>query len=117
MRKKPLRNVKPDGQVRKRKNIKAGLVFMTVIIALYAVSFVNMLINKDIKTDIIQKGIIYDSVSANAIFIRNEEVLISDAEGFYIREIDEGSHVKAFSSIITILSDNGPALAAELSRI
>ena len=101
----------------KIKSIKAGFILISLIAILYTASFVNLFINKEIKTDVISIGEIQESASVGAIFIRNEEVLISDSDGFYIREIEEGRHVKAFSGIVTILADEAPSIMSRISEI
>lgn len=100
----------------KRKNIKIGS-FLIIIVLCYLFLFFRWVYGNNIATDIIRNDTLEDSISAEALIIRDEEVLKSPINGKCINEVTEGEKIPANYRIATVLSDSSEKLLEALKDI
>ena len=92
----------------------AGKIFFTVV-ALFAASFllyqVMTVSSKKISTEYVLHYSYYDAITADGYFVRNEQVLTTDADGVLSYTVGDGEHVSASGTVAEVYSNEADASA------
>lgn len=100
------------------KRFTLGSLMLFLFMLLYIPSLLNWLSGNSITRDIIRIGTIEESINANGIIIRDEELLKApEIGGRYIAEIGEGERTPAYSPIATVLNNTSDTLLQEMEEI
>jgi putative membrane fusion protein len=100
------------------KRLTFGSLLVLLFMLLYIPSLLNWLSGSTISRDIIRTGTIEDVINANALIIRDEELVKAPSqEGRYIADIGEGEKTPAFNCIATVLNHKSDALLAEMEDV
>jgi putative membrane fusion protein len=100
------------------KRLTFGSLLVLLFMLLYIPSLLNWLSGSSISSDIIRTGIIEDVIHANALIIRDEELVKAPAQdGRYIADIGEGEKTPAFTCIATVLNNQSDALLEEMETV
>jgi len=95
-----------------------GSVILSAFMLLYIPSLINWISGNNTARDIVRNGIIEESINADAVIIRNEELLKPAATGGrLVPEIEEGEKTPAFSHIATILGKDSLSILKEIEDI
>lgn len=102
----------------KRKlRIKTGTLLIVVFLLIYIPSFINWVYGRNIRTGMINNGIIEDSVNTYGYIIREEKLIYSPFEGLAIMEYREGEKVAAKQRIATIYNESSEKLLKDLTAL
>ncbi|WP_010252739.1 HlyD family efflux transporter periplasmic adaptor subunit [Acetivibrio cellulolyticus] len=99
------------------RRIKLGSILIVLFLLLYIPSVIFWVYGKNVSTDIVRMGEIEDSVSIDAVIVRDEVVLNSPVGGKCIKEINEGEKVKSNARIATVLNGSSEKLLQELKQL
>ena len=100
------------------KRITLGSLVAFLLMLLYVPSLLNWLSGDNIARDVIRIGTIEESVNANGILAREEELLDAPVfGGRYIAEIGEGERTPANSLIATVLNNTSDTLMKEMEAV
>lgn len=100
----------------KRRSIKIGSFFIIIILS-YLFLFFRWVYGNNIATDIIRTDTLEDSISIEAIIVRDEEVLKSPIDGKCINEVTEGERIPAKFRVATVLSNTSEKLIDNLKDL
>ena len=103
---------KPRTSDRKRQ----VAILIAVFLLIYIPSVYNWLNNANMTTDILRNGILVESISIDAIIVREEEIVESFAEGTLIPLRSEGEKVPANAAIATVYTRSSLELVEELNQ-
>lgn len=93
-------------------------VFLTVLVIIYLGYQVFQMTYNPIKTMVAQENTVYDSVSEDAVFIRDEEVIKSNLGGTMVYSVKDGTRVKKGGTIANVfVSESEAASYNELNKI
>lgn len=97
--------------------IKLGGIIILLFLLLYIPSFVFWIYGKNISVDILRMGEIEESVTVDALIVRNETVVNSPADGIIIKDIEEGEKIRTGSTIATVLNKSSEKLLDDLKAL
>jgi hypothetical protein len=99
---------------RRRPILRAGVIFVIILLLLYAASLVKLVFDRTVDTAVVSNGTIEKYVPLYTVYIRDEALLVPSASGACIRNIEEGSRVQAGSAVVSIVPGS---VSADLARI
>ena len=93
---------------------------VAAIVALFLLIYIPLSFSwfsgKPVSTDILRDGSLYEAFRADAIIVRDEELLYSPSDGFSIPSVNEGERVPGHSQAATIYSFMSYELMDELKQ-
>jgi len=99
----------------RKKRLRLCIVVAFLFLLFCTPSLYQWIKNSSIKTDVIRNGYIENSVNADGLIVRNEELLApAGYDGIYLPEVSEGERVKAFGTVATISNSVTAQLFSEL---
>ncbi len=100
------------------RRITLGSVLLVIFMVFYIPSLFNWLSGATAAQDVIRNGIIEEYISAEAVIVREEELLEpSPIDGRYIAEINEGEKTAAFSRITMVTGKESDRLLKDIENI
>jgi len=108
------RKIKED---KVKGRIKLGGVVLLLFLILYIPSFIFWIYGRNISVDIMRMGEIEESITTDALIVRNETVVYSPADGVIIKNIEEGEKIKSGSTIATVLNKGSEKLLDDLKAL
>lgn len=100
------------------RRVTLGSLLLVIFMVFYLPSLFNWLSGNNAAQDVIRNGVIEEYISADAVIIRQEEVLDpSPIDGRYIPEIDEGEKAAAFTRIAMVTGSESDDLLREIEVI
>lgn len=100
------------------RRITLGSLLMAVFLVFYIPSLFNWLSGTNAAQDVIRNGVIEEYVPAEAVIVRQEELLEpSPIDGRYIPEINEGEKAAAFTRIAMVTGSESDDLLREIEDI
>ena len=119
--KKPLPNGEQAGSAlqearsasRRRSRLAA---IIAIFLLLYIPSTFNWFTGKSVATDILRDGALFEAYQAQALIVRDEELLFSTADGVSIPSVNDGERVPGKSAVATIYGRMSFELMDELKK-
>ena len=91
------------------------------VIALFLLIYIPLTFNwfrgKSTPTDILRNGSLYEALRAEALVVRNEELLFSSSDGVSVTAVNEGERVQGRSAVATIYDQMSYELMDELKSV
>ncbi len=106
---------KEENRINRR--IRFGSAVILLFLLLYIPSFVFWIYGKNISIDILRMGEIEESVTVDALIVRNETVVNSPVDGIIIKNIEEGEKIRGGSTIATVLNKSSEKLLDDLKAL
>jgi len=100
------------------RRITIGSLLAVIFMILYVPSLLNWLSGNHIAQDVIRIGTIEEYVTAEAVIIREEELLApSSIDGRYIPEINEGEKTAAYTNVAVVTGEESDAKLKEIEEL
>lgn len=102
----------------KGKRLKIGGILVIIFMLLYVPSLLHWLSNDNIGSDVLRYGLIEESITTEAILVR-DEVLLDPAtkDGQIIPDAKEGERIPAFYTVATISDNTSKSLLKQLDEV
>lgn len=93
-------------------------IFLVVLVLLYVVYQIYQITYSPVKTVTVSEETVFDSVVADAIFVRDEDIVESNLTGTMVYDIKDGTRVEKGGVIANVFSSEAQAKAyAQLAEI
>lgn len=107
--------MKKEEKTPKKKN-KAVFFIIIAFAAIYIPSFFHWIYGDKVETAVLMEGSIEESISAQALIVRDEEVIKSPFTGRCIISVAQGEKAASGQAIATLLKDSSVAALDDLRK-
>lgn len=102
---------------KRKQRIKIGSFLLMIFLLIYIPSLIHWIYGRDITTEILRYGTIEDSVNAEGMLVRDEEVLKSPFDGNCITTVNEGDKIAVRYRVATILNSASSKLLDDIKNL